>query len=599
MKELVIARKLLPFLRIYPWSGPTVVVLGVISSLAEGLGISLLIPFLTSLEEKQLDPDGVHSSLLFFYQLLEGVNPTVKPFAIATFIVGTILLKVLFAYLCTLQVNWLNSRIIHRLRCKAFNQLMNLGQEFWDGYRGGDILNTLNQQILDIGEAINYFIWMVVNLCMIATFTAFLLIISWPLTLLAALVLGLISFLVKRLTYRMEAFGERSLTADIHLQRSALEAINGIRTIRAFGREGYTQNQFSRVSKQVRDATFRREMLLALVEPVFEGLAVVLLVGLMLITVWTSISLPVLITMIFMLYRLQPQVKQLDFNRTNLLAVSSSLAKLRAFLDTTDKPYIHSGAVPYGGLKDGITLRSVSFTYDAKDSHALQDVSMTIRRGETTALVGPSGSGKSTLISLICRFYDLSDGQIEVDGQPIASLALADWRNSIALVSQDIYIFSTTIADNIAYGRMGATRTDIIAAAKQANAHDFICKLPKGYDTLAGDQGVRLSGGQKQRIAIARAILREPDILILDEATNALDSLSENLIQDALYRLSQGRTVIIIAHRLSTIEHADQIVVFKDGQIAESGTFADLLSKQGLFSQMYQVQNKHSPYLQV
>ncbi len=599
MKELVIAKKLSPFLRIYPWAAPTIVMLGVASSLAEGLGISLLIPFLTSLDSEQLPADGAQSYLRFYYQLLEGFDPDVRPFVISALIFGAILLKVLTAYLCTVQVGWLNSRIVHRLRCDAFAQLMTLAQQFWDTSLGGDALNTLNQEIGDTGAAINYLIWLTVNLCMIVTFGMLLLLISWPLTLIAVLVLGMISLVIRRLTRQADSLGEQSLIANVQLQQAALEAINGMRTIRAFGRELYEQRQFGHVSKRVRDSSFRLQMLSAIIEPVSEGLAVILLVGLMLITLWTQLSLPVLVTMIFMLYRLQPQVKQFDTTRTELLALNSSIDKLMAFLDPAGKPYICSGSVPYEGLEQAIVLQSVNFAYGSQDRPAVQDVSITIRQGETTALVGPSGAGKSTLVSLICRFYDFTAGQIEVDGQPISSLRLTDWRNSIALVSQDVHIFSTTVGENIAYGSIGATQAEIIAAAKQANAHDFICELPQDYDTLAGDRGVRLSGGQRQRIAIARAILRDPDILILDEATNALDSLSENLIQEALYRLSKDRTVIVIAHRLATIEHADQIVVLEEGKLKELGTFEQLLSTQGLFAQLYQLQHKQNDYIQV
>ena len=599
MKELAIVKKLLPFLQLYPWTAPTIVVFGVVSSLAEGLGISLLIPFLQSLDGQQLAAVNSNPFLRFFYQLLAGFDTDIKPFAIAALIFAAILLKVALVYIYTIQVSWLNSRITHRLRCDVFAQLMSVGQQFWDQSRGGDLLNTLNQETANTGAALNYFIWLVITACTIITFTVLLVLISWWLTLFAALALGLISLLVRRMTRQAESLGQQRLAANIQLRQTALEAGNGILTIRAFGREPYEQKQFERDSKRVRNVSFRLCMLSALIEPVFEGSAVILLVSLMLFTLWTQVSLPVLVTMIFMLYRLQPLIKKFDTNRTSLLAINSSLDKLQAFLDPTDKPYIRSGSVPYAGLKQAIRLRSVSFSYSTQDRPALQDVSIAMRRGETTAFVGPSGAGKSTLISLICRFYEVTEGQIEVDDQPLSSLKLTDWRDRIALVSQQIHIFNTTVGDNIAYGRIGATAADIIAAAKQANAHEFICELPQGYDTPVGDRGVRLSGGQRQRIAIARAILRDPDILILDEATNTLDSLSEHLIQDALYRLSRNRTVLVIAHRLSTIEQADQIVVLEKGRVREAGTFEELLPRQGLFAQMYQLQHRHNDFIQV
>lgn len=600
MKEIAIARKLLPFLKFYPWAALIIVVLGVISSLAEGLGISLLIPFLRSLEGKAPAAEMAGNSMLrVFYLLLARVNDSSQPFFIAGLIFTTILLKVALAYLYTVQVGWFNAHITHRLRCQAFAQLMAVGQQFWDKSKGGDLLNTLLQETNTIGAALNQLIWLVITACMIVTFVLLLLLISWPMTLMAAVALGGISLLVRRMTRQAETMGDRARTAGIHLRQTSLESITGIHTIRAFGHERYEQRQFEQASLQVRESGFRLRLLSASIDPIFEGAAVILLVGLMLITLWTEVSLPVLVTIIFMLYRLQPLVKKFDTSRTALLAASSSLDKLQHFLDRSDKPYIRSGPLPYTGLKTDIYLRNVNFRYGIENSPALRAVSLQLRRGETTAFVGPSGAGKSTLVSLLCRFYDVTQGAIEVDGQPLSELNLRQWRDRIALVSQQVHVFSTTLGENIAYGKLGATQAEVVSAARQANAHDFICQLPQGYDTPVGDRGVRLSGGQRQRIAIARAILRNPDILILDEATNALDSLSENFIQETLSRFGRDRTVLVIAHRLSTIEHADKIVVLKEGQVEESGTFEALLDAQGLFAQMYRLQYRRSQHIPV
>jgi subfamily B ATP-binding cassette protein MsbA len=263
------------------------------------------------------------------------------------------------------------------------------------------------------------------------------------------------------------------------------------------------------------------------------------------------------------------------------------------FLNRSDKPYIDSGSTQFKGLNKGIYFEYVSFKYSHVVKYALQDITISIPPGKTTAIVGQSGAGKSTLVNLICRFYDVTDGEIYVDNCPLRELDLDSWRKRIAIVSQDVHIFSTTIRENIAYGRLDATDDEIATAAQYANAHEFISKLPEGYDTKVGDRGMRLSGGQRQRIALARAIIRDPEILILDEATNALDSVAENLIQEAINTLSQNRTVIVIAHRLSTIEQADQILVLKDGRIVEQGKLQDLLELDGLFAHLYYLQNRN------
>jgi len=265
---------------------------------------------------------------------------------------------------------------------------------------------------------------------------------------------------------------------------------------------------------------------------------------------------------------------------------------VRELLAPAGKPFVVSGERPYVALKDRIRFDRVTFYYDDPDRPALRDVSLSIPVGKTTALVGPSGAGKSTLIHLVFRFYDPTGGEVLLDDEPLRSVRLEAWWSRIALVSQDVHMFNASVRENIAYGRLDATDEDIVAAAKLADAHGFIRELPQGYDTCVGDRGVRLSGGQKQRIALARAVVRNAQILILDEATNALDAISDNLIQEALDTLSDGRTVVVIAHRLSTVERADHIIVLEEGRVAEEGDLDDLLAKNGLFARLYKLQNK-------
>ncbi len=373
------------------------------------------------------------------------------------------------------------------------------------------------------------------------------------------------------------------------------EGLAGMRTIRAFGREPHEQKQFDQASKQVRNVFMKIDLISGAVNPLYEVLSALLVLSILVIALLQDqTALPTLLTFLFILYRLQPQMQLLDSGRVRLLMLASSVDDVMYFLDRSDKPYIRSGHVPFPGLQQAISIESASFRYNPQDKPALQDISISIPRGKTTALVGPSGAGKSTLINLICRFYDVTEGETFVDGRPLREFDLASWRSRMAIVSQDVYIFSTTVRENIAYGCLDATEAEIIAAAKQANAHEFIMQLPQGYDTKVGDRGIRLSGGQRQRIALARAIVRNPQILILDEATNALDSISEHLIQEALNTLSQNRTVIVIAHRLSTIEQAEQIIVINEGRVAEQGNLQQLLEHDGLFAQLYHLQYRNT-----
>jgi subfamily B ATP-binding cassette protein MsbA len=265
-----------------------------------------------------------------------------------------------------------------------------------------------------------------------------------------------------------------------------------------------------------------------------------------------------------------------------------------SFLDNADKQYVTSGKVTHLERDRDIVFDRVSFQYDASDDPALTEASFSILAGRTTAFVGPSGGGKSTVMKLILRFHDPTKGTILADGRPLPEFDLDFWRSQIALVSQDVYLFNATVRENIGYGRLDAGPDEIIEAARKADAHDFIERLPGKYDTVLGHHGVRLSGGQQQRISLARAIVRNPSILILDEATNALDSISEQWIQETLDKLSENRTVIMIAHRLSTIERADQIIVLDKGRVQESGRLPELVKAGGLFSRLHHLQHRPS-----
>ncbi|MEM1139150.1 MAG: ABC transporter ATP-binding protein [Pseudomonadota bacterium] len=263
-------------------------------------------------------------------------------------------------------------------------------------------------------------------------------------------------------------------------------------------------------------------------------------------------------------------------------------AAAKVFEELDDRPQIvdRPGASPLAVTGGAVAFRSVSFSY-TEDGKALSEVNFDVPAGRTTALVGPSGAGKSTILNLILRFYDVSDGAVEIDGQDIRAVTMASLRRSIALVTQDPFLFDETVHANIAYGMPDKTRDEVIDAAKAAAAHDFIMAMPNGYDSLVGEGGGRLSGGQRQRIAIARAMLKDAPILLLDEATSALDTQSESLVQEALRTLMKDRTVVVIAHRLSTIADADKIVVFDQGRVVESGTHASLLEGRGLYSRLY------------
>ena len=374
-----------------------------------------------------------------------------------------------------------------------------------------------------------------------------------------------------------------------------VEGIEGMRVIRAFGREPDEQRRFERCSARVRSAFFRMHLLEEAVHPVHDLLAGVLLLSILFATARSGSDVSTLFVFAFVLYRLQPRVKDADAARVRLVALSPSVEEVVSLLDATARQPLVSGTVVQPAPERAIAFEHVTFRYDNTDEPALVDASFRIPANKTTALVGLSGGGKSTVIKLILRFDDPTAGAILADGRPLPELDLAAWRSQLALVSQDVYLFNASVRENIAYGRLDASLAEVIEAARKADAHGFIERLPHGYDTVLGPRGVRLSGGQQQRISLARAIVRDPGVLILDEATNALDSVSEHWIQQTLDELRERRTVIMIAHRLSTIERADQIIVLGQGRVLEQGTPSELIPAGGLFSQLYELQHRAAP----
>ncbi len=593
MKELKVIRAIRPLVGRHPWAIAAMIVLGLLEALTEGIGISLFIPFLYSLDTEVVGVDADGSLARALTGLFEAVPAGDRLLFISAAIFSLVLLRSALGYGNGLLFSWVDVRLSHHLRCRVFDQLLRVGMRFIERTRSGKLWNALEGETWTATDAVSTFAGLVINFATVVIFTGILLLISWQLTLVVAAALFLISFLIQTMTRRIESLSRRSLRADEALSQRIVELFAGMRTIRAFSRQRYEQRRFAAASQRVGRAGLRIEVLSGLIQPVSELLAAGLLIAVLFAMLHgNQANLPAVLVFIAILYRLHPQVQGLDEGRTQLAAALPGVEVVTDLLARDDKPYVRSGDVRFETLETAIELDSVDFCYDPQEPPALSDVTLRIGRGETTALVGPSGAGKTTLINLLMRFYEPSAGDVTVDGVALHDTDLHSWRRKIAVVSQDIHVFNTTVRDNIVYGKLDASEPEIVAAAKQADAHGFIRSLPEGYDTVVGDQGVRLSTGQKQRIALARAIVRDPAILILDEATNALDSISENVIQASLQKLRRDRTVIVIAHRLSTIEQADQIVVLDAGRIVERGTLADLLANNALFARLYELQKR-------
>ena len=590
IKKFNVVRSLLPLLRSYPWAIPAIITLGVFSSLAEGIGISLFIPFIQSFDQTNYNSSTGNWLVDSLGQLFNSVPSGYRLLTVSICIFGSVLFRASTSYSNSILFSWLDARISHRLRSDIFEQLLTVSYRFLERTEFGKILNTLSSETWRTSQALAYFVNLIITSCTLAVYVTLLLLISWKLTLVVSVAMLLISMIVRQITRHVKNLGKEATQTNAELTNRMIEGVEGMKVIRTFGRESYEQERFDLASERVSKVFMKLRLIAEAVYPVYEVLAAALLVSILYSTFRTPENLPALLVFVFVLYRLQPKVMALDEARVGLNSLAAAVEEVTSLLDRTNKPYLISGKTPYQLLKKSISFEKVTFHYDPSERPALQDISIRIPSGKITALVGPSGAGKSTLIKLILRLYEVTEGEIYIDDYPLRALDLASWRSGISLVSQDIYIFNTTVRENIAYGRLDTTEDEIIAAAKHADAHNFIRQLPQGYDTKLGDRGVRLSGGQQQRIALARAIVRNPEILILDEATSTLDSISEHLIQEALDTLSKNRTVIMIAHRLSTIEQADHIIVLEEGHVREQGDLQHLLKLNGLFARLYELQ---------
>ncbi len=510
---------------------------------------------------------------------------------IALSILFCLMIKNVFSYCYSVLFHWVNASIGHRLRCGILHQLLSVSQSYLDGQDSGELLNTMSSETWRVSSAFAVISGVIINACMTLILGILLMLISWKLALVTAGLLFLISQIIQRLTRQVKRLSVDATSANASLSQRMLETFEGLRLIRAFGRENYERHRFEEASGLVSKAFFKMDRISGLVQPLSEVLTGSLLLGILVITaIRNPAQIAVSFTFLILLYRLQPRVKQFDIDRAALDALSGSVEEVTRLLERTGKPYLHSGTWKPASIKKSIDFESVSLQYDLTQRKALEQVTCSIKVGETTALVGPSGAGKSSVISLICRLYDPSLGRLLVDGVPLREFDLAWWRSKIAVVSQDIYLFNASVAENIGYGKLEATRKELFQAARKAHALEFIEHLPDGFETILGDRGVRLSGGQRQRLALARAFIRDPEILILDEATNSLDLISEKVIQDTLEEFGQGRTVLIIAHRISTIAHADKVIVLDAGRVVESGPATELLAAGGLFRNFYALQ---------
>jgi subfamily B ATP-binding cassette protein MsbA len=504
------------------------------------------------------------------------------------------LLRGIFFFGQTYLMSYIGQRVIIDIREAVYRQLQRLSLAYFDKRQTGVIMSSVTNDVSALQVAlVESMVEMVTEAMVLIGSLGSMFFLHWKLSLLTLITMPLVLQAINTFGKKLRKAGRilQERTADI--TAILQETISGIRVIKSFAREDYEIDRF----KQENFFNFRAQMktsqLMATLTPVIEflsaiGVTVIIWYGGMEV-INGNLTSGALIAFLIYVVNLANPVKRLSRVYGNIQRSLAAADRVFEILDT--KPDIEDmpGAVELPVVEGCVALQHLSFAY-SPGQFALRDVSLEVKPGQTVAIVGPSGAGKTTIANLLPRFYEATEGSILVDGKDIRTVKMQSLREQIGIVPQETVLFNGTVYDNILYGRLNATHDEVIAAAKAANAHNFIDRMPDKYDTQIGERGAKLSGGQRQRISIARAILKDPRILILDEATSALDTESEKLVQQALDKLMIGRTSFVIAHRLSTVQRADMIVVLDKGRIVEQGTHSELLASGGLYSTLYQVQ---------
>ena len=487
--------------------------------------------------------------------------------------------------------------VVRDMRMKIYNKILSLPIGYFSQERKGDIIARMSGDVQEIENSITGVLDMFIkNPILIIGYFAAMLIISWQLTLFtivfAPLMLWLMGAIGRKL--KEQSLEAQALWSDTMSQVD--ETLGGLRVIKAFLAEKKMGRRFLKIIENMRAKNSRVATRQASAHPVSECLgtfmiAVVLWFGGTLILKDNApIDAPTFIFFMVVLYSIIAPIKDLSKAAYSIPKGMASMERINKILDSTNPIQDAPDAVEIEGLDKGISFKGVTFRYPDGNRDVLKDIDLEIEKGKTVAIVGSSVAGKSTLADLIPRFYDVTEGCVCIDGKDIRGIKISSLRSLMGNVNQDPILFNDTIFNNIAFGVENATKEQVIAAAKIANAHDFIMEKEEGYDTNIGDRGVKLSGGQRQRISIARAVLKNPPILILDEATAALDTESERAVQEALERLMSHRTTLAIAHRLSTVKNADEIIVLDEGRIVERGTHDQLIEKDGYYKKFYDMQ---------
>lgn len=511
-------------------------------------------------------------------------------------VVAIYMLKGLCTYVQTILMNFIGQRVVADIRNRLYQVIQTQSMSFFTKNQTGILMSRITNDVNSMQGAVSEAVTSLLK----DSFTLICLMFvifyrDWQLALVAMVIFPVTIYPIATFGRKIRKLATRTQVTMGSLTTLLQETISGARIVKAFGREDYESSRFSRENENLLKLTLKSVTISAVSSPFMEflggvGIAAIIFYGGY--QVIQGVSTPgTFFSFLAALILLYEPIKRLTNVNNTIQQGIAGAQRVFSIIDAVPEIRNKPEAIPLPAISKAIDIRNVTFRYE--DTPVLKQINLTVRAGEAVAFVGMSGGGKTTLVNLIPRFYDVSEGQILIDGRDIRDVTMESLRAQIGIVTQQTILFNDTVRNNIIYGDIEKTEADVIRAARAANAHHFIMNLPEGYDTVIGEQGTKLSGGERQRISIARALLKDAPILVLDEATSSLDTEAEIEVQEALENLMKGRTTLVIAHRLSTIRNADRIVVLVNGEIVEEGTHEALLDKKGEYFRLYQMQFKN------